>query len=59
LFLAERLAGREVDFSLSRARPTLVVRHRTPRNAAGGAKRLDRLEKHIRRTLGLALDVTQ
>jgi exopolyphosphatase/guanosine-5'-triphosphate,3'-diphosphate pyrophosphatase len=59
LFIAERLAGRSVAFRLARTSPTLFVRHRTKRRPLGTHPRYDRLEKHIRRTLGLALDVTQ
>jgi exopolyphosphatase/guanosine-5'-triphosphate,3'-diphosphate pyrophosphatase len=59
LFLAERLAGRGVAFRLARESPTLLVRHRARRRRPSGPQRFDRLEKHIRRTLGLALDVTE
>jgi exopolyphosphatase/guanosine-5'-triphosphate,3'-diphosphate pyrophosphatase len=57
LFVAERLAGSGAEFRLSRSRPNLVIRPGTGRRAPPAARRLDRLEKHIRRALGLGLDV--
>ncbi len=58
LFLSERLTGLGLGFRLSRGRERLIL------TARGGAPRkpraeprFDRLEKHIRRTLGLGLDL--
>jgi exopolyphosphatase/guanosine-5'-triphosphate,3'-diphosphate pyrophosphatase len=54
LYVAERLTGVGVGFKLSKTSPRLVVR---PAHKAPGARRIDRLEKHIRRGLGLGLAV--
>lgn len=54
LYVAERLAGEGVGFRLSKASPHLLVK---PSRRPPEPKRLDRLEKHIRRDLGLGLAV--
>lgn len=54
LYVAERLAGVGVGFRLARSAPRLLVR---PARRGGSTRRIDRLEKHIRRGLGLGLSV--
>jgi len=57
LFVAERFAGLGVEFDVSPRRERVVVRGDGRRRRPIGPKRFDRLEKHIRRTLGLGLDL--
>lgn len=58
LFLAERLTGLGVEFDLTRGRERLIIRPRgRKRKRPPTVHRFDRLEKHIRRTLGLGLDL--
>ncbi|HEY6238929.1 MAG TPA: hypothetical protein VIZ68_07085, partial [Thermoplasmata archaeon] len=57
LFIAERFSGLGVEFDVSARRERLVVRGPPHRRRPIAPKRLDRLEKHIRRTLGLGLDL--
>lgn len=54
LYVAERLAGVGVGFRLARSAPRLLVQ---PARRGGSTRRIDRLEKHIRRGLGLGLSV--
>lgn len=58
LFLAERLSGLPVAVNLSRGRERLILRPRgRRRQRPPKVHKFDRLEKHIRRTLGLGLDL--
>ena len=56
LFVAERLHGASVKFRLSRTSPGVLIRSGRRRSSSPEPQRLDRLEKHIRRTLGLDRD---
>ena len=57
LFLAERLTSLGIAFDLSRGRERLILRARGGRTRPPASRRFARLEKHIRRTLGLGLDL--